>query len=323
MMLNQIVASGLFIFASLEIQMERVMTITRKIVLLFVTVTLSVAASSQDESDKAQAISERVAIDVTNEQSGISIGSIYQSRYYWRGQWFYGQSAGVFFPYLSYNKKNLYLYAGGEYGENIVFDSASSNESGFGKVEKDWTGVDLGAVYSWSLDQDKIGISFGAWYFWYLRSKYIGNDGINNSFADLRIAASLKKVFLTPTLSYSHYFRVDESYAERTKEDAYISFALQHDLPFNEGATINLLGTVNYWHYASQEQSPLYGKVGEIPSGLSDATLKFGLTLVKKRITLKSSFNYAYVFNDKFDYNSGSRFDQNKFWTSFAVEYAY
>ena len=299
------------------------MNIVRRVALILLSITLSFSVYSEEESDKNQAISDRLAIQDDLSLEGISLGTIYQSRYYWRGQWFYGQSAGVFFPYISYSKEDLYLYAGGEYGENIVLDSAKSNESGFGDVEKDWTGIDLGAVYSWTLDQDQIGLSLGGWYFWYLRSKYIGNDGINNSFADLRLAASLKKIFLTPTLSYSHYFRVDKDYSKRTNEDSYISLALQHDVPFTEGATINFGGTINYWHYASKEESPLYGKSGEIPSGLSDATLKFGLTVVSRKITLRSSFNYAYVFSDKFDYTSGSRFDQNKFWTTFAVDYAF
>jgi hypothetical protein len=258
-----------------------------------------------------------------NKLKGINIGAIYQSKYYWRGQWFYGQSAGVFFPYISYGRDNLYLYAGGEYGENIVFDSANSNESGFGTVEKDWSGIDLGAVYAWNIAQDHIGLSAGAWYFWYLRSKYIENDGINNSFADLRIAASLKKVFLTPTLSYSHYLRVDDDYSKRTTEDFYISLAFLHDIPFAPGTTINLGGTIHYWHYASKEQSPLYGRKGEIPSGFSDSTFKFGLTMKNQNLTFRSSINYAYVFSDKFDYTSGSRFDRNKFWTSFAVDYAF
>lgn len=300
------------------------MTTLGKIILVLILITSpTLVFSDEDESDKVQAISERIAIEETVKLKGINLGTIFQSRYYWRGQWFYGQAAGVFFPYISYSKENLYLYLGGEYGENLVFDSANSNEAGFGDVEKDWTGIDLGAVYSWSFNEDQVGLSAGAWYFWYLRSEFIGNDGINNSFADLRIAASLKKVFLNPTLSYSHYLRVDEDYAKRTKEDFYISFALRHDLPFNEGSTINLAGTINYWHYASQELSPSYGKSGEIPSGLSDATLKLGFTIIHEKITLRSSFNYAYVFSDKFDYTSGSKFDQNKFWTSFAAEYAF
>jgi hypothetical protein len=289
--------------------------------LLFISSSLP--ALSQEKSDEVGAISERIPVEVTNQLKGYNVGTIYQSRYYWRGQWFYGQSAGVFFPYLSYSQENLYLYLGGEYGENIVFDSASSNESGFGTAERDWTGIDLGAVYSWDYYQDQISLSFGAWYFWYLRSKYVSNDGINNSFGDLRIAASLKQVFLKPTLTYSHYLRVDDDYSQRTKEDFYITLALRHDLPFTQDTTINLGGTINYWHYASQEQSPLYGKSGEIPSGLSDATLKFGLTMVNQQLTFRTSINYAYVFSDKFDYTSGSRFDQNKFWTSFSVDYAF
>ena len=146
--------------SSSEVRLENHMNIVRRFALILLSITLSFSVYSEEESDKNQAISDRQALqDVTLE--GINLGTIYQSRYYWRGQWFYGQSTGVFFPYISYTKKDLYLYAGGEYGENLVLDSAKSNESGFGEVEKDWTGIDLGAVYSWSLDQDQIGLSLG------------------------------------------------------------------------------------------------------------------------------------------------------------------
>jgi hypothetical protein len=260
--------------------------------------------------------------DTLEEDAAINAGVIYSSRYYWRGQWFYGSSAGVFLPYATYSKKNWSYYVGGEVGESLLFDSSESNESQFGDFEKDWTGLDFGTTYSTRLF-DKLGLSLGAWYFWYFRSPHVGNDGIDNSFIDLRAAFSLPEVFLTPTLTYSHYLRVDDDYAKRTKEDFYITLGISHEKPFIEGVKLITAADINYWHYASKEESDLYGGSGNIPAGISDAKIKAGLSIIKGEITISHSFNYAYVFNEDFDYTSGSRFDRNKFWTTVGIDYAF
>ena len=256
------------------------------------------------------------------QSQDIHAGLNYSSRYYWRGQWFYGSSAGVFFPYATYTKKNWSYYVGGEVGESLLFDSSKSNESQFGDFEKDWTGLDFGTTYSTRVFE-KLGLSLGAWYFWYFRSPHVGNDGIDNSFMDLRIAFSLPEIFLTPTLTYSHYLRVDSDYAERTKEDFYISLSISHEMPFIEGVKFITAADINYWHYASQADSELYGGSGNIPAGISDARLRGGFSITKDEVTFSHSFNYAYVFNEDFDYTSGSNFDRNKFWTTLGIDYAF
>jgi hypothetical protein len=279
------------------------------------------AAAEQEAVDPDDAaIPERVA-QTESPSLGINSGMVYQSKYYWRGQWFYGAAAGVFLPYVSYTQNNFYYYLGGEIGENLVFDSAESNESGFGSVEKDWTGIDYGFVYTTDLSK-KVGLSLGAWYFWYFRSRDINNDNIDNSFFDLRVSITLKEIFLNPTLSYSHYLRVDSDYAKRTKEDFYLTLGLTHQVPFTPSATLLLGANLNYWHYASKEESDLYGQTGKIPAGISDAVLKTGISVSNGQMTFSNHFNYGHVFHEKFDYTSGKAFDRNKFWTTFSVDYA-
>lgn len=262
----------------------------------------------------------RVVQDEPEKSGQTNAGIVYRSKYYWRVQWFYGASAGVFLPYIAHTAGSSYFYLGGELGENLLLDSPKSNESGFGEVEKDWTGIDLGAARSFNLWEGKLGLNLSAWYFWYFRSKDIGNDDIDNSFADLRAAFSLKEAFLTPTLTYSHYLRVDEDYSKRTTEDYYITLGISRSFQFAPRSSINLAADINYWHYASKEESPFYGKEGEIPTGISDATLKSNFSIKIKDATLRAGFNYAYVFDEKFDYTSGDTFDQNKFWTNIGVD---
>lgn len=269
---------------------------------------------------KAALPSRTSPIDTPIENKKIRAGLSYRSKYYWRGQWFYGASSGVFFPHATYANKSLYLYFGAEIGESLAFGESGTNESGFGEAEKDWQGLDVGAVKTFELSKDLVDLSLGAWYFWYFKSKEIGNDNIDNSFADLRASFIFKSLSLTPTLTYSHYLRSDDKFSERTDEDYYITLAISHAIDLDSKASFTITGDINYWHYASKEESPLYGKKGEIPSGLSDAVLKGVFTWVGGQTTFTASLNYARVFDDKFDYTEGEKFDQNKSWSTFGVE---
>ncbi|MCO4755124.1 MAG: hypothetical protein KC478_11625, partial [Bacteriovoracaceae bacterium] len=250
-------------------------------------------------------------------------GLSYRSKYYWRGQWFYGASAGIFLPYVSYANNDLYLYMGGEIGENLLLGESDTNESGFGEVEKDWQGLDFGVVKTFEISKDVLDISLGGWYFWYFKSQDIGNDDIDNSFADLRLSLVFKSLPLTPTLTYSHYIRSDSDYSKRTAEDYYITLAASKEFNLDANATFTITGDINYWNYASKEESPLYGNQGEVPSGISDSVFKFVFSWVHNDTTFTAGMNYAHVFHEKFDYTQGDEFDRNKFWSTIGIDKAF
>lgn len=302
----------------------------------------TIESTAEELQDETTEKAVEMADESTDEPLGIGAGISYRSKYYWRGQYFYGAGAGVFFPYVSYttpeltSSDSLYFYVGGEVGENLVGDSAASNESGFGSVEHDWAGIDYGIVYSKSLLDDQLGLSVGGWYYWYFQSEDIGDDGIDNSFGDLAVSVTLKKILLSPTLSYSQYFRVDPDYERESGDedgdgtpneeinrsgDIYISLSGSHSIQLVEGASLLLGGSVNYWKYTSKEFNDSY-KEGGIPNGISDITLMTGITTGTGPVSFTAKFNYAYITSDDFDYTSGAKFDQNKFWTSFNVHYS-
>lgn len=310
--------------------------------------------SIENETEQVEEAAEEAAVEndeeKTSEPLGIGVGLSYRSKYYWRGQWFYGAGSGVFFPYISYSTPELtgddsiYLYVGGEVGEGLIDYSYETNESGFGITEKDWAGIDYGAVYSKSILEGKLGISAGAWYYWYFQSEDYGYgtngneaDGIDNSFVNLAASISLKKVFLAPTISYSQYYRMDPKYGQEAGDvdgdgianekidpfkDIYVSLSGSHSIELVKGASLLMGGSVNYWHYASKEFSDAYKK-GGIPSGISDITLMTGITTGKGPVSFTAKFNYGFVVNKDFDYTTEyKKFDQNKFWTSFNVHYS-
>jgi len=243
--------------------------------------------------------------DLTDEKSspiGITFGLDYNSNYIWRGSYFYNKD-GVFFPSVSYDilKTGLSATIMGEIAESYIIDGKDgANSTAYANQ-----GVDFGLDYSY-LIADTVNLGLGLWYYYYFLSE--DETGTDSSFLTVMVSASMDKILLNPTLSFTYDYYVDENIGDSNNQDFYIQLGIGHSFELTKEAALDCGLNAGFY------QTRLSGT----KSGISDIQASIGLSVEIGSVSLSGSFNYIITPTKKF-YGDA---DRNRFYSTFSTSYS-
>jgi hypothetical protein len=198
----------------------------KKIIITFLMVMLVATVASADD-----------------KKIGLSFGVDYMSDYQWRGTTFYG-GAGALFPFISYNIAGSGLEVSyiGEYGDNFLEDGYTSTAA------YQYQSADFGLAYS--IEVPKImKINLSGAFLWYYMSKSFQSCGVDDSFFSASVAFVFDSILLSPTLTYTHDFYIDNASGTRKNlEDFYIQLGISHSFEVAKGVSLDLGLTGGLFH---------------------------------------------------------------------------
>ena len=250
---------------------------------------------------------------------GLSAGVDYWSTYFWRGTEFYGRGESAIFPWISYSLADtgLSFTACGEHPMEMLGDGVNKTLDGY-------NGIDLGAAYSYSIENV---VTFGAngWFYWY----YVSKDklGYNANYFSLIGSVTLDMVpILTPAISYTHDFYVskDATANEKRFNDFYIQLSLNQSFELSKESAIELKLFGSFFNYKSQDTE------NQDRKGISDMGFAVKGTTTAGITTFYCQMNYAFVPHkdfyktkvEDFNGNTGYIMDKHHWWASVGASVA-
>ena len=239
---------------------------------------------------------------------GLSLGVDYWSTYFWRGTEFYGRGESAIFPWISYavGDTGLSFTASGENPMEMMGDGVNKTLDGY-------NGLDLGAAYSYSIENI---VTFGVngWFYWY----YVSKDklGNNASYSSLVGSVTLDMVpVLTPTLSYTHdlYLNKNATTNNERFKDFYIQLSLKQSFELSKESAVELRLFGSFFNYKSQDKK-----------GISDMGVSAKASTTAGMATFYCQMNYAFVPDKDFykvaieDFNGATKNvnDKHHWWAA-------
>lgn len=232
---------------------------------------------------------------------GITVGMTYASTYLFRGIDFYSGD-GAFLPLISYDVlgSGLIINAAMEHSEDSVFEGKGKGATGHA-----FNSVDFGAGYT--INTAPVSIGLNVWYWDYYNSK--DEYGSNASFVTSNVVVTAN-VLLSPFISFTYDYYIDDKFADPNDKDYYLQFGLSKEFEVIKDAKLKLSAAGGYYNAKSLDAK-----------GVSDVTCTAGMTVAAGPVTYAGSFNYVYIPEGDFrDMKPG---DRNKFFATFGTSYTF
>jgi hypothetical protein len=248
---------------------------------------------------------------------GLTAGVDYFSKFFWRGYIVYGNSEGVFFPYVNYSilDTGFSVKINGEYPSEIIGDGAPlANKANYA--------MDFGINYAYNFNK-LFTVGAGFVYVWKHYSKNANEQmgqRFDNSFGIATVFISADSIPLSPTLKYQHDFHTDDQNGTRdANKDYYIQLSISHAIALMKNANVIFGASGGYFdsEFAKDKSIP----TSKARKGISDVGVSVALEVIAGAVKLTGNINYAYVPDGDWYMASGIK-DKHYIWAGFGASYS-
>lgn len=253
---------------------------------------------------------------------GLTAGVDYFSKFFWRGYIVYGDSEGVFFPYVNYSilDTGFSVKINGEYPSEVIGDGAP-------QAHKADYALDFGINYAYNVNK-LFTVGAGFVYIWKHDSKKANkiirtdHENYDNSFGIATVFISADSIPLSPTLKYQHDFHVDDQKGNKeANKDYYIQLSISHTIALMKNANLILGASGGYFdsEFAKDKADP----TSKAKKGISDVGVSLALEVIVGVVKLNGNMNYAYVPDgDWYTITSDGRKNKHYMWAGFGASFS-